>query len=68
VGRDISPGLWRNSDSSNYCYWQRVSGFGGSLDEIIDNGLSDQIQTVRIEPTDVGFASQSCGTWQRIGD
>jgi hypothetical protein len=68
VGRDISPGLWKNTDSSNYCYWQRVSGFGGTLDEIIDNGLSDQIQTVRIQPTDVGFSAQSCGSWQRIGD
>ena len=68
VGRDISPGLWRNTDSSNYCYWERLSGFGGTLDEIIDNGLSDQIQTVRIQPTDVGFSAQSCGTWQRIGD
>jgi len=68
VGRDISPGLWKNTDSSNYCYWQRVSGFGGTLDEIIDNGLSDQLQVVRIQPTDVGFSAQSCGTWQRVGD
>ena len=68
VGRDISPGLWKNTDSSQYCYWQRLSGFGGTLDEIIDNGLSDQIQTVQIEAGDVGFSSQNCGSWQRIGN
>lgn len=68
VSRDISPGLWRNSDSSQSCYWQRVSGFGGTLDEIIDNGLSDQIQTVQIEPGDIGFSSENCGTWTRIGN
>ncbi|HEX3722660.1 MAG TPA: hypothetical protein VHV31_07700, partial [Nitrolancea sp.] len=68
VGRDISPGTWRNSDSSQYCYWQRTSGFGGTLDEILDNGLSDQIQTVQIQAGDVGFSSENCGTWTRIGN
>jgi hypothetical protein len=68
VGRDISPGLWKNTDSSQYCYWQRVSGFGGTLDEIIDNGLSTSLQAVQIQPGDVGFSAQNCGTWQRVGN
>ena len=68
VGRDIAPGRWKNTDSSQYCYWQRSSGFGGTLDKIIENGFSDQLQIVQIEPGDVGFSSQSCGTWQRIGN
>ena len=68
IGRDIAPGLWKNTDSSQYCYWQRISGFGGTFEEIIDNGLSDQLQTVQIQPGDVGFSSQNCGSWQRIGN
>lgn len=68
VGRDISPGLWKNTDSSDLCYWERMSAFDGTFDAIIDNGLSDQLQIVRIQPTDVGFTADRCGTWQRIGD
>lgn len=67
VGRDIAPGTWRNSDSSEQCYWARLSGFGGSLDEIIANGLSTTPQIVQIKSTDVGFTAHRCGTWTRIG-
>jgi len=68
VGRDIAPGLWRNSDSSDFCYWERLRGFSGELDDIIANEFSDAQQTVRIKPTDVGFSASRCGTWTRIGD
>ncbi|MDI3341346.1 MAG: hypothetical protein QJR03_12525 [Sphaerobacter sp.] len=68
VGRDIAPGLWRNSDSSDFCYWERLRGFSGELDDIIANEFSDTPQVVRIAPTDVGFAASRCGTWTRIGD
>ncbi|HET7035718.1 MAG TPA: hypothetical protein VFI42_08580, partial [Thermomicrobiaceae bacterium] len=67
VGRDIAPGTWRNSGSSDECYWERLAGFGGTLDEIIVNGLSSSQQIVEIKSTDVGFASKDCGTWTRIG-
>ncbi len=68
VGVDIAPGLWRNSDSSGGCYWARLSGFGGTLDEIIANAFSETIQTVRIAATDRGFETERCGVWTRIGD
>ncbi|HXF56339.1 MAG TPA: hypothetical protein VNO34_01945 [Actinomycetota bacterium] len=68
VGVDIAPGLWRNSDSSGGCYWARLSGFGGTLDEIIANEFSESIQTVRIAATDRGFETEGCGVWTRIGD
>jgi hypothetical protein len=68
VGVDIAPGLWRNSDSSDGCYWARLSGFGGTLDEIIANEFSEAIQTVRIVSTDRGFETEGCGVWTRIGD
>ena len=67
VGRDVSAGRWRNSDSSGDCYWQRLSGFGGTFDEIIANGLSTSIQTVDIAAGDLGFSAEDCGTWTKIG-
>lgn len=67
VGEEIAPGLWRNSDSSGSCYWERLNGFGGRLDDIIDNEFSDSIQTVQISASDVGFSSDRCGTWTKIG-
>jgi hypothetical protein len=67
VGTEVAAGLWRNSDSSGLCYWERLSGFGWTLGDIITNGLSDSIQTVQIGPSDVGFHSEDCGTWTYLG-
>ncbi len=67
VGDEIAPGLWRNSDSSGGCYWERRSGFSWSLDDIIANGFSTAIQTVAIAADDAGFFSERCGTWTKIG-
>ena len=63
VGTDIAPGTYRNSSSSGGCYWERLSGFGGTLDEIIANEFAEHRQLVTIEGTDVGFSSEDCGTW-----
>jgi hypothetical protein len=68
VGRDIPPGLSPNTDSSGGCYWARLSGFGGTIDEIITNNLSNDIQTVRISSTDAGFESSRCGSWTSLED
>ncbi len=67
VGSEVGPGTWRNSDSSASCYWERLSGFGGSLGEIIANEFSDSIQTVTINASDLGFFSERCGTWSKVG-
>ncbi|MCH7485242.1 MAG: hypothetical protein IIA90_08885 [Chloroflexi bacterium] len=67
VGEEIAPGIWRNSDSSANCYWERLSGFGGTFGEIIANEFDDTIQTVEIKATDVGFSATRCGTWIKIG-
>jgi hypothetical protein len=65
VGTDIAAGTYRNSSSSGYCYWERLSGFGGSFDEIIANGLATYRQVVTIKETDAGFSSTDCGTWSQ---
>ena len=63
VGVDIPAGTYRNSDSSDGCYWERLSGFGGSLDEVIANEFTFARDIVTIEPSDVGFSAERCGTW-----
>jgi len=63
VGTDIAPGTYRNSSSSGGCYWERLSGFGGSMDEVIANEFTTIRQLVTIKETDVGFSAEDCGRW-----
>lgn len=63
VGSDIRPGTYRIRDSASLCYWERLSGFGGTLGEIIANGSGSGFFTVTIKKGDAGFSSSGCGTW-----
>jgi hypothetical protein len=63
VGADVQPGTYRTRTAQSFCYWERVSGFGGSLDEIIANGTGSGYFTVTIGAADAGFSSSGCGTW-----
>ena len=63
VGIDIPAGIFRNSSGSS-CYWARLSGFGGTLDEIIANNFDDVPNIVAIQSSDRGFESSGCGTWR----
>ncbi len=65
VNTDIAPGTWQSSGGAG-CYWERLSGFRGILDEIIANNLADGPAVVTIAPTDAGFSSNSCGAWTKI--
>ncbi len=58
VGVDIEPGLLR-FQSFDSCYWERLSGFGGSFDEIITNG-NHHYGVVEILESDAGFSISSC--------
>ena len=66
VNDQVSPGLWQVTPIGA-CYWARISGFGGTLDEIISNANIDGSAIVQIEETDVGFISSGCGNWKKIG-
>jgi hypothetical protein len=61
----IAPGTYRSSPTEENCYWERVSGFGGTLDEIIANNIGGP-EIVTIEATDAGFDSSRCGTWRPV--
>jgi hypothetical protein len=63
VGTDIQPGTYRTRAASDGCYWERLSGFGGTLGEIIANENTDAPEVVTIAASDKGFQSRRCGTW-----
>ena len=68
VGVDVQAGTYRVvKDSVNaaedFCYLERLSGFGGSEAEIIANNAGVGPRVVTIAGTDVGFRSEGCGLW-----
>lgn len=65
VKTDLAAGTWRGT-GGDYCYWERVSGFGGTLNEIIanDNSFGGSV-IVTIKSTDKGFQASGCGTWAK---
>ena len=66
VGSDIASGRYFSAPASS-CYWERQSGLGGSLGEIIANefvGFNAGQWIVDILSSDRGFETNSgCGTW-----
>jgi hypothetical protein len=66
VGTDIAPGRYYN-DPRDGCYWERLSGLGGTLAEILANefiGFDAGQWIVEILPTDRAFNTDGeCGIW-----
>lgn len=60
---DISPGRYQ-SDSSEPCYWARLSALSDDVEDIIANRVSEGLSVADIEPTDIGFESSGCGQWR----
>ena len=68
VATDVTPGTYKSDGSgagSDKCFWARLSGFGGTLDETTQNFVEPNPATVVIRDTDKGFQSQACGTWTK---
>lgn len=70
VNVHLAPGVYGTTTAKAGCYWEIVSGFGGTFEEIIENDYltTGGTQYVRIYPDDVGFTSLGCGVWTRVGD
>lgn len=63
VGSSVQAGRYMSTTASS-CYWERLSGFTGSFEEILANeNPSGSHVIVDILPTDKGFNSNRCGTW-----
>ncbi len=64
IGTDVQPGTYRLREPAEFCYWARLKGFDGSLDEIIANdNVVSAYAVVTIGKNDVGFESSGCGEW-----
>jgi DNA-directed RNA polymerase subunit RPC12/RpoP len=64
VGTDIEPGTYR-SEGTGLCYWARLQGFSGELDDIIANG-NNPMEIVIISDSDTAFETSGCGKWVAI--
>ncbi|MEA3184333.1 MAG: hypothetical protein QOJ74_810, partial [Ilumatobacteraceae bacterium] len=64
VNSQIQPGRYVAETAASGCYWERVSGFGGTIDEIIANdfqGFTGRVM-VDILASDAGFRfTAGCG-------
>jgi hypothetical protein len=65
VGTDIAAGTWR-APGGDGCYWERLSGFSGTFDDLVTNDFGPTSPTVTIESGDAGFKSDDCGTWSKV--
>ncbi len=64
VGEDVAAGAYVSSGAGP-CTWARLSGFGGTPDEVIATGGGPGSQEVTIRASDDGFSSVGCGGWTR---
>ena len=63
VGQDVGPGTYRTRVGSPGCYYARLAGFGGTLEDITANENTDAPAVVTVSPNDKGFVSRGCGIW-----
>jgi hypothetical protein len=61
---DIRPGTYR-SEGGAACYWERLRGLSGTIDDMITNGAAGPAQ-VQILPSDVAFKTQACLAWSLV--
>lgn len=67
VGIDVSPGLYRStSDGNGPCFWFRLSGLGGTADDVIALEVQSGSVIAEIAPTDYAFRSTGCTEWKRV--
>ena len=62
---EVKPGTYRTTGGEN-CYWARLRGFSGDLDDILANGNPTGPARVTIARSDKGFSTSGCDTWQKV--
>ncbi|EHB49706.1 hypothetical protein MycrhDRAFT_5093 [Mycolicibacterium rhodesiae JS60] len=60
---DILTGRYRNSGGKD-CRWARLANRDGH--DVVESGGGNDPQVVTIQPSDVAFRTQNCGTWQAV--
>ena len=66
VGEDLQPGTYR-TEGQDGCYWARLSGLGGGLEDIIANDNTDGPVTIEVSPGDRALELSGCGEFVRQG-
>ena len=69
AGFSSSPGCgtWRTfTPGPPLCDWERLSGLGGGLDELLASAGVPGPAEVVVAPTDAAFRSFGCGTWHPL--
>lgn len=60
-------GLWHTVGGDG-CYWERLAGFSGSLDDILANDFSPGgPRYVEVRSGDAGFRTSGCYPWVQAG-
>ena len=63
VGVEIVPGRWKSTGSGDGCYWARLNGNQG----LLDNHYGNAGGTVTIRATDYEISFDGCGKWEYLG-
>lgn len=70
VNRQVNPGTYVTRGPSDRsfpnCYWARLSGTGGDLNDIIANGNAGGQAIVTISSGDEAFETSGCQPWHKI--
>jgi hypothetical protein len=66
VNQTIRAGRYVAENAPASCYWERLSGLGGSLGEILANDFQGYIgrAVVDIRSSDLAFSFHNCGTFK----
>lgn len=65
VGEEVTPGIYA-APGGEQCSWQRLSGFGGTADEVVASASGAVRPIVEIAATDRGFSTSNCGDWTTV--
>ena len=68
VNIDIASGTYVTDAGDEDCNWFRTAPFGDRIPDNTGGYASKGRQTITILPTDTGFHSQDCGTWQPLDE
>ncbi|MDQ3767793.1 MAG: hypothetical protein M3346_10665 [Actinomycetota bacterium] len=62
VGEDIPAGTY-TAPGGGGCYWARLSGLSGSLNDVMANHFGPGTQTVALSGSEAAFETDGCGEW-----
>jgi hypothetical protein len=63
IGVEVPPGVY-SSNQPDHCSWEVVSRFDGEGSSVVEHGLGG---AVTIPTGYLGFSSQGCGIWTKVG-